>query len=137
MVNHRFVSECTDGRVDAPVYRAYLEQEFAFLETAAVALGHAVVDAPSFAEVRRFADALHGLVTDQRQYFERAFASDCAPHWGPIESSSGAVIRRCGRVSSAGSPAAADRAGPRVKWSRFADPLFVADGLRGSGPDPE
>lgn len=74
MLEHRFVSDCTDGRIETTVYRRYLEQEFAFVETAAVALGYAVVNAPSLGEIRRFADALSGLVTDQRRYFERAFA---------------------------------------------------------------
>ena len=81
MLNHRFVSDCTDGRIETTVYRTYLEQEFAFVETAAVALGYAVVNAPSFEEIRRFADALSGLVTDQRRYFERAFAELDVDGW--------------------------------------------------------
>lgn len=81
MLDHRFVAECTDGSIDRDVYRAYLEQEFAFVETSAVALGHAVIHAPSFEEIRRFAAALDGLVTDQRQYFERAFAELGVEGW--------------------------------------------------------
>ena len=81
MLDHRFVSECTDGRIDRDVYRTYLEQEFAFVETSAVTLGHAVVNAPSFDEIRRFAVALEGLVTDQRQYFERAFDEFGVTEW--------------------------------------------------------
>jgi len=85
MLDHRFVTECADGSIDREVYRAYLEQEFAFVETSAVALGHAVVNAPSFEEIRRFAVALAGLVTDQRQYFERAFDELGVAEWEDTE----------------------------------------------------
>lgn len=81
ILDHRFVAECTDGSVDRDVYRVYLEQEFAFVEVSAVALGHAVVNAPSFDEIRRFGAALGSLVTDQRQYFERAFAELGVEGW--------------------------------------------------------
>jgi thiaminase/transcriptional activator TenA len=81
MLDHRFVAECTAGSIDPAVYQTYLEQEFAFVETAAVSLGSAVVNAPSFDEVRRFAHALYGLVTDQREYFARAFAEFGVDQW--------------------------------------------------------
>jgi thiaminase/transcriptional activator TenA len=81
LLDHRFVAECTAGSIDPAVYRTYLEQEFAFVETAAVSLGYAVVNAPSLDEIRRFAHALHGLVTDQREYFARAFAEFGVDQW--------------------------------------------------------
>lgn len=81
MLDHRFVAECTDGSIDPTVYRTYLEQEFAFVETAAVSIGYAVVNAPSFDEVRQFARALHGLVTDQREYFADAFDELGVDQW--------------------------------------------------------
>jgi thiaminase/transcriptional activator TenA len=73
MLGHRFVVECTDGTIDPAVYRTYLQQEFAFVETAAVSLGHAVTDAPSLDEISRFAHAMYDLVTDQQEYFSNAF----------------------------------------------------------------
>lgn len=81
MLDHRFFAKCTDGSVDPKVYRVYLEQEFAFVETAAVSLGYAVANAPSFDQLRQFADALYGLVTDQRRYFEDAFAEAGIDDW--------------------------------------------------------
>jgi len=38
-----------------------------------VALGYAVAKAPSFRERRRLALGLHGLVTDQEEFFVKAF----------------------------------------------------------------
>ncbi len=81
MLDHRFVAECTAGSIDPAVYRTYLEQEFAFVKTAAVSLGYAVVNAPSFDEISRFARALYGLVTDQREYFSDAFAEFGMDQW--------------------------------------------------------
>lgn len=73
MLDHRFVAECTDGSIDPAVYQMYLQQEFAFVETTAVSLGYAVINAPSFSDVGRFAHALYDLVTDQQEYFTHAF----------------------------------------------------------------
>jgi hypothetical protein len=43
------------------------------VDTAAKALGYAVAKAPSFQERRRLSLGLHGLVTDQEQFFIEAF----------------------------------------------------------------
>lgn len=80
-LEHRFVRECTDGSMDSRVYEAYLEQEYAFVETAASAVGYAIGEAPSMQQVRRLAEALDGLVTDQRAYFEETFDTLGVEEW--------------------------------------------------------
>jgi thiaminase/transcriptional activator TenA len=73
MVNHRFFREIAEDAVDDRVFVRYLGIEYAFVDTAAVALGYAVAKAPSFRERRRLALGLHGLVMDQEQFFATAF----------------------------------------------------------------
>lgn len=73
IVGHRFFGEIAEDTVDDRVFARYLGIEYAFVDTAAVALGYAVAKAPSFRERRRLALGLHGLVTDQEQFFATAF----------------------------------------------------------------
>ena len=72
-LNHRFFREVAADTVEDPVFRRYLRVEYGFVDTAAQCLGYAVAKAPSFAERRRLAFGLHGLVTDQQDYFMAAF----------------------------------------------------------------
>lgn len=81
ILGHRFVRQCTDGSIDAEVYETYLEQEYAFVETSAAALGYAIGKAPSMRQIRRFSEALDGLVTDQRAYFEETFDAFGVEGW--------------------------------------------------------
>ena len=73
VLGHRFFREVAEDTIDDGVFARYLGIEYAFVDTAAVALGYAVAKAPSFRERRRLAFGLHGLVTDQEQFFVSAF----------------------------------------------------------------
>jgi thiaminase/transcriptional activator TenA len=81
MVGHRFVRECTEGTVSEPVFRAYLKQEYAFVTTSTTGLGYAIAQAPSMRETRHLVEALRGLVTDQRTYFEETFEALGVDGW--------------------------------------------------------
>lgn len=81
MLTHRFVRECTDSSIDEQVYGAYLEQEYAFIEIAATALGYTIGKAPSMEEIRHLSGTLNGLVTDQREYFKQTFDSLGVEGW--------------------------------------------------------
>ena len=74
VVAHRFFREVASDSLADGVFARYLRIEYGFVDTAAAVLGYAVAKAPSFVERRRLALALHGLVTDQHQYFVAAFA---------------------------------------------------------------
>ena len=75
ILDHRFFREIAADTVEESVFARYLGVEYAFVDTAAAALGYAVAKAPSFAERRHLALGLHGLVTEQEQFFVRAFAA--------------------------------------------------------------
>ena len=76
---HRFFREVADDTIADKVFARYLRIEYGFVDTAAATLGYAVAKAPSFRERRRLAFGLHGLVTDQEQFFVEAFARMAAP----------------------------------------------------------
>jgi thiaminase/transcriptional activator TenA len=71
---HRFFHEVAGDAIEDHVFARYLGIEYAFIDSAAVVLGHAVAKAPGLAERRRLAIGLHGLVTDQQDYFAAAFS---------------------------------------------------------------
>jgi thiaminase/transcriptional activator TenA len=73
VVGHRFFREVASDALADDVFARYLRIEYGFVDTAAAVLGYAVAKAPSFTERRRLALALHGLVTDQHEYFVAAF----------------------------------------------------------------
>jgi thiaminase/transcriptional activator TenA len=73
VTSHRFFREMAQDTIEDRVFARYLEIEYAFVDGAAVALGYAVAKAPSFLERRRLVLGLHGLVTDQEQFFVNAF----------------------------------------------------------------
>jgi thiaminase/transcriptional activator TenA len=73
ILGHRFFREVATDAIDDRVFVWYLRIEYGFVDTAARVLGYAVAKAPSFQERRRLGLGLHGLVTDQEQFFINAF----------------------------------------------------------------
>ena len=72
---HRFVRELHADTVDDAVFRRYLLQDYAFLETLVGVFGYAVGDAPTMAARSRLIDFLGTLTGDENDYFERSFAA--------------------------------------------------------------
>lgn len=72
-VEHRFVDELASGGIDDRVFRQYLVQDYAFLDTLIGTFGHAVGDAPDLAARSRLVDFLATLTDDENDYFERSF----------------------------------------------------------------
>ncbi|MFW6385152.1 MAG: TenA family protein, partial [Halodesulfurarchaeum sp.] len=72
-VDHRFVREMGSGTIDDEVFRRYLVQDYAFVGRLAGLVGHAIGDAPSMAQKRRFGTFLSTLTNEENDYFERAF----------------------------------------------------------------
>ncbi|WP_378578461.1 TenA family protein [Nocardiopsis mangrovi] len=68
----RLLADLTAGRVDPVAYARYLLIEEGFVHTAARVLGAAVWHAPGWEAAVGHARSLHGLVTEQRDYFARA-----------------------------------------------------------------
>jgi len=81
IVGHRFFGEIAADTVADAVFARYLCVEYGFVDTAAAALGYALAKAPGFAERRHLALGLFGLVTDQEQFFVRAFDAVGAEAW--------------------------------------------------------
>ena len=81
MQQHRFVTDIVAGRLAPDVFRRYLVFEHAFVETAILIFGHAMLKAPAFPQRRRLIGVLHSLAEDQLTYFARVFeALDLAPN---------------------------------------------------------
>lgn len=76
---HRFTRELHADTLDDAVFRRYLLQDYAFLETLVGAFGHAVGDAPTMAAKSRLVDFLGTLTSDENDYFERSFAALSVP----------------------------------------------------------
>jgi len=72
-LDHPFFREVGVDTLADDVYVRYLRIEYGFVDSAAAVLGYAIAKAPSFRERRRLALNLHGLVTDQEQFFVDAF----------------------------------------------------------------
>lgn len=70
---HRFVEELGADTLDDEVFRRYLVQDHAFLETGASVTGYAVGQAHTMDEKARLTDALSVLTGSENEYFERAF----------------------------------------------------------------
>ena len=73
ILGHRFFRQVATDAIDDRAFVRYLRIEYGFVDTAARVLGYAVAKAPSFLERRRLGLGLHGLVTDQEQFFVNAF----------------------------------------------------------------
>ena len=74
--NHRLFREIIADTVDDRDFERYLRIEFAFIDTAAVALGAAVRLAPDIADRVVLASGLHDLLTSQVAFFEVALGDD-------------------------------------------------------------
>nr|WP_328765951.1 TenA family protein [Halomicroarcula nitratireducens] len=70
---HRFTRELRADDLDDAVFRRYLVQDYAFVETLVGAFGHAVGDAPTMAAKSRLVDFLGTLTDEENDYFERSF----------------------------------------------------------------
>ena len=71
--DHRFVRELHADTIDESVFRRYLLQDYAFVETLVGVFGHAVGDAPTMPAKSRLIDFLATLTDDENDYFLRAF----------------------------------------------------------------
>lgn len=72
-VDHRFTRQLFTGTMDEDVFRRYLLQDYAFVETLVGTFGHAVGEAPTMAAKSRLVEFLGTLTADENDYFERAF----------------------------------------------------------------
>lgn len=72
-ISHRFTQDVANDRLSVRVFRRYLVQEYAFVDTSAKVLGYAIAKAPSIPERAHLSKALEGLVTDQEEFFRTAF----------------------------------------------------------------
>ncbi|MGW1681982.1 TenA family protein [Saccharopolyspora sp. NPDC002376] len=68
----RFIREVSDGTIGEEAYANYLQIEESFVASACRLHGIAVWRAPSWAATQRHARALHGLTTEQTEYFQTA-----------------------------------------------------------------
>jgi thiaminase/transcriptional activator TenA len=73
MQAHRFVRDIEEDRLDPAVFRRYLAYENAFVETAILIFGYAMVKAPGLDEQRWLIGVLKALSEEQITYFRRAF----------------------------------------------------------------
>ncbi|MBI4184605.1 MAG: TenA family protein [Proteobacteria bacterium] len=78
-VGHRFTDALAANRLEEEVFRRYLVQDFAFIETLVTVVALAVADAPSMAEKKVLAGFLSVLTGGENDYFERAFAALSVP----------------------------------------------------------
>ncbi len=73
MQAHRFVREIEADALPRAVFGRYLIFENAFVETAILIFGHALLKAPDLVARRWLCGVLHGLGDAQLAYFDRAF----------------------------------------------------------------
>lgn len=73
MVGHRFTRDIAADRLPEPVFLRYLRYEHAFVRAAITIFGHALVKAPTTEDQTRLVAVLHGLATEQEDYFSRTF----------------------------------------------------------------
>lgn len=76
---HRFTEELIDGTLSDEVFRRYLVQDFAFVNTLTSAIGHGAGQAPTLAAKAELAQFLQVVATDETDYFERAFDALSVP----------------------------------------------------------
>jgi thiaminase/transcriptional activator TenA len=67
--SQRFITDVVADRLPPTVFERYVAIEYDFVDTAARVLARTVEVAPSFAARGRLARGLHGLVTDQYEWF--------------------------------------------------------------------
>ncbi|WP_276273826.1 TenA family protein [Haloarcula litorea] len=71
--DHRFTRELHADTLDDDVFRRYLVQDYAVVESLVGAFGHAVGEAPSMAAKSRLVEFLGTVTGDEDDYFERSF----------------------------------------------------------------
>jgi thiaminase/transcriptional activator TenA len=91
MQAHRFVRDIEDDTISREIFGRYLVHEQAFVETAILIFGHALLKAPDFSARRVLCGVLSGLGGGQLGYFDRAFAA-CGIAPGERDTLPGAVI---------------------------------------------
>jgi thiaminase/transcriptional activator TenA len=97
---HRLFREIIADTVSDDDFERYLRIEFAFIDTAAVALGAAVRLAPDMADRRVLAAGLHDLLTTQVDFFEDALGEEHSSIVPPSARSLHAVYRELSDGSS-------------------------------------
>ena len=75
MQAHRFVRDIEADTLPRAVFARYVVHERAFVETAILIFGHALLKAPDFAARRRLCGVLQGLSGEQLGYFDRVFVA--------------------------------------------------------------
>ncbi len=70
---HRFTTELSNGSLAESVFRRYLVQDYAFIESLVTVLGFLVARAPGMVAKKRFAGFLAELTSAENDYFLRAF----------------------------------------------------------------
>ncbi|MFW5919700.1 MAG: TenA family protein [Halanaeroarchaeum sp.] len=70
---HRFTRRLGTDDLDDRIFRRYLVQDYAFLDTLVGAIGHAVGHAPTMESKARLTEFLAVLTDEENEYFERAF----------------------------------------------------------------
>jgi thiaminase (transcriptional activator TenA) len=103
MQSHRFIRDIEEDKLDPAVFRRYLAYENAFVETAILIFGYALVKAPALEEQRRLIGVLKALSEEQIPYFQRAFESLSMPEaeWRDIALPSTAAAFRDGMLAIA------------------------------------
>lgn len=72
-VQHRFTQDLADGTLDDTVMRAYLVQDYVFLDSFVRLVASAVVKAPSLADRVPLCQFLGIVTSEENTYFQRAF----------------------------------------------------------------
>lgn len=115
----RFASDVHDGTIGDREYARYLEFEAGFVDTAARLHGLAAWRAPHWRAVTRNAVALHGLVTEQTEYFATARAA-----W-PVRAETSEAARRAAAALSDYALAAAEEG----EYAAVTTVMFAAETL--------
>ncbi|SDR63597.1 thiaminase (transcriptional activator TenA) [Rhizobiales bacterium GAS113] len=75
MQTHRFVRDVMEDRMPKAVFHRYLVYEGAFVGSAIVIFGQAMIKAPTLDRQRRLIGVLAALAGDQMAYFEKTYAA--------------------------------------------------------------
>ena len=80
---HQFTTDLADDSIDDAVFRRYLVQDYAFLESLVSLVGYAVGQAPSMDAKRELAGFAATLTSEENDYFERSFDALDVPDANP------------------------------------------------------
>lgn len=70
---HRFTDDLIDGTIEDRVFKRYLIQDYAFVQTLTSVVGYATAQAPTMDAKRSLTGFLETLTDDENDYFDRAF----------------------------------------------------------------